>query len=773
MLGIFTFLCISLGAQSNCKNHLDILVKDKSTGQALPFASIVIKQSKQNGTTDAHGHFVLNNLCFGQLSVEIFHLACESEVFQLNFDHDLDTVLFLEHKSFDLDVVDIEHQHTSDNFDGHSNVLSDNELDSEFGSGLEGISKKIASLSFSSGGVGTKKPNINGLGGSRVAVIYNETALKYQQWGNEHASSVSLFAGDKLEVIDELGALKYGSDAFAGAVIIKDASLFDQKTPINLSVLSHTQSNALGSSINIKSTGHTHKLGELYYKVGVEYGQFSAAKAPDGYISNTANFKNNYFGQLGRIWGNNTVELIYLHSSSEQGIYSGSHIANTSDLSNLIENPSSRIKDNTRFEINRPKITETHEITQLKLTRSIPKGEISLDLARQVNLRKEFDLHGPRGNRDAPSTQLSLTNYNAASNVQWFAKNTLYLVGASVQIEENTFNYSRVIPDYNSNNVGAYAGIKHYFKTSLVSAGIRYEYQNTTPHISYQRFEKIDTATYQDYGLSAYTAYHLSIGKTKHQLQIGNSFRFPNAFELYAFGVHHGSAEFVSGNTALKKETALYASYRLNYSTKKYQLEINPYYRQYTNFINSTPSGNSVLTVSGAFPEFIVQNEDVDMFGINANVYYYANSKLDFRLLINRVWNRSRNTKSSIYGINPGSSSIITSYNLSKHFAIEYQLLYHYGAGGGQHYTLDNTDVEPSEAAFVQNINLSTTQFTEHGLSLKIGANNVTNNSYYLYNNNSRIFYPELGRNIYLSIQYKPKNKHNEQNKHNEHEKHL
>lgn len=765
-MGLFTFLCISLGAQSTCKNHLDIQVKDKSTGQILPFASIVIKESKQNGTTDAHGHFVLNNLCFGQLSVEIFHLACESEVFQLNFDHNLDTVLFLEHKSFDLDVVDIEHQHTSDNFDGHSNVLSDNDLNSEFGSGLEGISKKIASLSFSSGGVGTQKPSINGLGGSRVAVIYNETALKYQQWGNEHASSVSLFAGDKLEVIDELGALKYGSDAFAGAVIIKDASLFDQKTPFNLSVLSHSQSNALGSSINIKSTGHSHKLGELYYKAGLEFGQFAAVKAPDGYISNTANFKNNYFGQLGRIWGNNTVELIYLHSSSEQGIYTGSHIANTSDLSNLIENPSSRIKDNTKYKINRPKITETHEIAQLKLHRAIPKGEISMDVVRQINLRKEFDLHGPRGNRDAPSTQLSLTNYSATSNVQWFAQNTLYLIGVSAQIEENTFNYSRVIPDYKANNFGAYAGIKHYFENSLISAGIRYEHQNTSPKVSYQRFEKIDTVNYQDYGLSAYSAYHFSIGKTKHQLQVGHSFRFPNAFELYAFGVHHGSAEFVSGNTSLQKETAAYASYRLNYSQKNYQIEINPYYRRYSNFINSTPSGNSVLTISGAFPEFTVQNEDVDMFGINANIYFKVTPKFDLRLIGNRVWNQSRKTKSSIYGINPGSSSAILTYAFNKHFSIEYQLLYYYGTGGGKHYSLDNEDVEPSQTAFIHNIGISTTQFENHGLILKLGANNLTNSHYYLYNSNSRIFYPELGRNIYFSIQYKPKNKHDEHKKH-------
>lgn len=745
----------SLFSQEHCQHHIEVKIMDKESMQPLPFASIRVSNSNIKGISDDHGHFSLENLCSGLVNIQVFHLACEEKSFQLNVQSDIDTVLFLDHKSIDLEVVNINHKHNGENFSGHSNVISSDELNGTFGDGLGGISKKLPSLSFSSGGVGTEKPTINGLGGSRIGVIYNQTALKYQQWGGEHASSVSFFAGDNIEVIDELGALKFGSEAFGGAVIIKDASIFDQKTPINITVLSQAQSNPQGGKINVKSSGHLHKLGEIFYKVGFEQSAFAAANTPTGYVSNTARNSNNYFAHVGKKIKSYALELSYLHSNSNQGIYTGSHISNISDLRNALQNSSSRITENTGYKIELPQIAETHELIQLSIKRAIKKGEISLDASQQVNLRKEFD----SDNESHPSTQLSLGNKNIGIHAKWFAKNTLYSIGSNFQNEKNIFNFGRVIPDYNMRNAGLYAGAKHYFESSYLTIGVRIEWSSIIPILGQEKYRHIDSVEFSDFNTSGLMAYHFSSGKFKHQIQAAHNFRFPNAFELYAQGIHHGSAEYVEGNTEIKTEKATGLSYRLKFQNKKLQLEINPFYRYYHNYIVNQPSGETVLTISGAFPKINTSNTNLQMLGLNINFVYSVSAKLDLRLTANRVLSSIPNSHKKVYGVDPGRSHLFATYKITKDVSAEYHLEYAYGTGGGLGYQLENATVENSKSALLHHSEIAYNKFEDKGFKLKLGVHNLFNTEYYTYTNSSRIFYPEIGRNVFLSILYHPKHK--------------
>lgn len=749
---LFCLYSSQLLAQKSCNKHLGLTILDKESNTILAFASIKIPQLNLQGTTDEHGHLNVENACPGKISIEVYHISCQADTFYINIKNDTDTSIYLEHKAVELKSVDVSHAQSQDRFTVHSETLSNDELNDNFGDGLKGISNKVAALNFTSGGVGTQKPSINGLGGSRVALVYNGTALKYQQWGNEHASSVSLFSGDEVEVIDELGTLKYGSDAFSGAVIIKDASIFDAKNPVNLSLQNRLQSNALGASINFKSSGHLHKVGELYYRAGAEINRYSNANTPTGYISNTGNSGNNYFFHLGKKWGSYNAEIIYLHSNSKQGIYTGSHIGNTTDLVRLLENQDNRADSNTAFKINRPFIQETHEISQIKVKRAIKNGSLNFDVSRQINLRREFDLNGPRGNREQPNIQLGLSNYTAGLNAEWFNGNNLFLIGTNVQREENVFNFSRIIPSYVAFNAGLYAGFKHYFNTFYINIGARAESQSYNADISFDRFANIDTVTFAEQGISTFASVHFGNKKVAQQILVGKGFRFPNAFELYAFGIHHGSAEFVMGNTNLGVEKAYNLSYRLIYNTQKFHLEVNPYFRYFKDFIVSAPTGETVLTISGAFPSYNTNNQDVITPGININADYKFNKKNKIQLVASRVFNQDVNTKQSVYGINPGSANLTYSYTLSNDVQLNAEANYLYGTGGGQAYLLENKSIENSEAALIYNASINYNLNTN--LRLRFGAQNILNSTYYRYTNNSRIFYPEVGRNFFLSIKY-------------------
>lgn len=754
LLALSLIFSNNLAAQKNCNTHLGITILDNSSNTALAFASINIPTLKLKATSDDHGHFNIERLCKGKIVIQVFHVACKADTFYIDLLTNTDTTIYLAHKAVELESVEVSHEHSEDRFTSHSSSLKGNDLNDNFGGGLSSISEKIPALNFSSGGVGTQKPSINGLGGARVGLVYNGTALKYQQWGNEHASSVSVFSGDELEVIDELATLKYGSDAFSGAVLIKDASIFDAKKPVNIRLKSRLQSNALGGSFNAKSSGHLHKVGELYYRAGIEVSRFSAANTPTGYISNTANTANNYSLHLGKKWGSYKAEVIYLHSESKQGIYTGSHIGNTTDLERILQNQENRADSNTKFKINRPFIQETHEISQVKVQRAIKNGDIKLDVSRQINLRREFDLNGPRGNRDNPNIQLGLSNYTAGLSAEWFNNNNLFLVGTNIQREENVFNFSRIIPSYVAYNSAVFAGVKHYFDKFYLNAGIRVEKQSYDADISFKRFTEIDTVKFNDAGISTFISAHFGNEKLSQQILIGQGFRFPNAFELYAFGIHHGSAEFVEGNTNLKRETAYNLSYRVAYSNKKLQLEVNPYIRYFKNFINSAPTGETVLTISGAFPSYVTSNQNVLMPGFNLSINYSFNKKSSLGLTASRVFNTDIDKKTSVYGVNPGNSILTYNHSIKKNLTVSVSSEYQYGTGGGGNYLLNGESIERSEASLIYSTKISY-QATEK-FRFIFGGENLLNSTYYRYTNNSRIFYPELGRNLFISINYKP-----------------
>ena len=75
-------------------------------------------------------------------------------------------------------------------------VVALSEIQKERYSG-DGLAKAIAQFSgvnTLSTGSGLAKPIIHGMFGSRVGVVYDQTVLENQQWGQDHAPSVDVNA---------------------------------------------------------------------------------------------------------------------------------------------------------------------------------------------------------------------------------------------------------------------------------------------------------------------------------------------------------------------------------------------------------------------------------------------------------------------------------------------------------------------------------------------------------------------------------------------------
>lgn len=82
VLGIIIFNNIQ--AESMVKNSVNGFIRDKSNGESLPSANVMIKELKIGTVTNVEGYFVLPDIPLGIYNVQVSLLGYKTEVFQVN-----------------------------------------------------------------------------------------------------------------------------------------------------------------------------------------------------------------------------------------------------------------------------------------------------------------------------------------------------------------------------------------------------------------------------------------------------------------------------------------------------------------------------------------------------------------------------------------------------------------------------------------------------------------------------------------------------------------
>ncbi len=101
-------------------------------------------------------------------------------------------------------------------------------------------------------GVGTTKPQINGLGFNRVLVLTDGLPQEDFQWGDDHGILIDPYAVYDAEVIRGPASLQYGSSAEAGVINFKTTS-FAPDGKVKGSWLSeyHANNGYIGNSLQL------------------------------------------------------------------------------------------------------------------------------------------------------------------------------------------------------------------------------------------------------------------------------------------------------------------------------------------------------------------------------------------------------------------------------------------------------------------------------------------------------------------------------------------
>lgn len=618
---VCTLLSLNLAAQ--CDLTISGSLIATGDGHAVPFATVYEEENKKGVMADINGEFELSGLCPGHIHLSISHVNHESIRIQFEAKRDTTLVLRLAENPNMLATITIVGEEEQTDVGYAKTALSRSKLDhtsgKSIGESLEGISG-VTSLKT---GPGIAKPMIHGLYGNRIRMINNGIRQEGQQWGAEHAPEIDPFGADRLTVVKGASAVKYGSGAISGAVLVEPAPL-PQDHHLHGEVNMVGMSNGRMGVGAVMVEGGSERLEALRWRLQGTVKAAGDFHAPNYYLTNTGIRESNLQATIGTRSQKLQTEFFYSMFRTTIGILRGSHIGNLTDLEDAITRDQPFFtNENFSYEINNPKQFVVHHLAKAKVLKYISDHNfLSATYAYQHNNRQEYDIR--RGGRsEIPALDMTLpthtfdaTWHNDVSDIFISELGLRYTFSANTNNPDT--GVKPLIPNYDSSMPGAYwVGTWRLSRVEL-EAGLGYDYQNLT--VKYIDNGTVVSPRHQYHNYSATTGASWQMNTlVRYSGNIGLASRAPNVNELYSDGLHHGAAAIEIGDPDLNLEQSLKTIHTLTFSKhEKWGFEISGYYHHIDNFIYLKPQSEPRLTIRGAFPVYNYVQTDASIWGFDA-----------------------------------------------------------------------------------------------------------------------------------------------------------
>jgi len=603
-------------------------------------------------------------------------------------------------------------------------------------------------------GATISKPILHGLYGYRVLMLQHGVRLEGQQWGNEHAPEIDPFLASEIQVLKGAMAVRYGSDAMSGVILIEPASILEvKKQKIQLYNTFQTQ-NRQNSLCGIVENSLSKSLKYRIQGTGIIAG---SSKTPEYYLANTAFRNYNASVAVGLVKEKYDAELFYSYFYNKIGIFSGAHIGNLTDLQLAFERDKPYIIEPFTYNIQRPYQNIQHHFAKYRMRYFHKYGDFSLTVAYQNNHRQEFDAHNRSNNSKA---ELDLTIQTLFGELVWKHKPLIRrklqgTAGVSGMYQYNVFAGNRYfIPEYFNETAGLF-WIEHYQKNKVeIEFGTRYDVRTVSAWIWTNNVPEL-----RKYQFNAPSAM-LCISYVPHPhwkwtINLSNAWRMPAMNELFVRGVHHGAASYETGNPDLKTEQGIKTITSLSYQNhEKTTVEISAYYHYILNFIYLKPTLEPVLTVRGAFPSYVYEQTNAVLYGTDIRLQQKIHSQLNItaQYSVVRGWNTGLNTHLPLMPAD--NIQLNTSYTTPQKILFLDNTTFTFG---GQYVfkqirIMPNTELPVPEAYYLLHASVQTSLHKR--LFIQIQVDNLLNQRYRDYLNRFRYFSDEVGRNIIFSLKY-------------------
>jgi iron complex outermembrane receptor protein len=742
-LGLMAFHYLN-AENKNCTLKIAGLVIDSFENSHLHNTLVSIEALKKESKTNNNGYFSLLGLCPGIYEIHVSHLNCEHFHFTLNLTADTTITIHLKH--IEKELIGFKLNSRIDKASDQNN-LNSKDLEKRKGQSISSLMQDIAGINLLKTGHTVSKPMVNGLFGNRVILINNGVRQEGQNWGMEHAPEIDAFLASEIELIKGAESLRYGADGIGGVILIKPKSIFSEKLKkLNGEINTIGNSNGRAAIGNIILGSLLSRKIPIYFRVQGSIKQAGNTKTANSFIANTGFSERNYSINLGFQKNAFRTELFYSEFHNQIGIYTGAQVGNLSDLELAMRSQTPLIKSKFSYRIDRPYQLVTHRLLVFRNSYQInAKNKLDLSLSYQKNHREEYDVLRSSNSFKGPSFDYYISS--SIAELLWTKTNFHQInwkAGAVGLHQSNAYTGRFFIPGFYQKSIAGFFVATKNLKKTIIEGSVRYDQKQF--EIFRWRGNVSNQSQLNYKGLAYVLKAEYSINeKQKLSLIHSSTWRPPGVNELYANGLHQGLASIEIGDSSLHKERSIGQSLTFTHSSKKHRFEAEVFYQRISGFINLTPSNTSLLTIRGAYPVFVYQQNKVALYGLNAR-WKYQLSKDFHSLLVLQVpfgQNLDKNTPLNMMpAVNSKLSIAYGKNNFKAEIWADYQ--------AKQTRYLEGSDYLAPPPAYILigcDINYAFTLFKK---DFKFGLNgyNLSNKSYRNYLNRFRYFTDEMGVNI-------------------------
>ncbi|AZA51957.1 TonB-dependent receptor [Chryseobacterium sp. G0201] len=752
----------------------------------------VVKIGDFTTKTDKKGKFSFEKIPVGKYILIAKHPDCNDYTENIAVTQDMHVAITLEHHIQDIETVTIHGSHKK-NGSLIIKTLDKTDIERNSTDNLGNLLSKISGVTALKTGNNISKPIIHGLYGSRIAILNNGVKLAEQEWGVEHAPNVDINNFQHIDVIKGASALKYGSDAIGG-VVVMEPEIFPKKDTIKGSVGLTGISNGRGLGLDVDvakvwKNGWAVKSGGSIKKLGDQ-------SAPDYNLKNTGMDFSSFNFTVQNNSYEKGISFDYYLTNQNIGILRDSHVATSGDYDRAMNANPPIYSGKFSYDIDNPRQVIEHHIAKVSAFKRFENiGKLSATYSYQYNHRQEYDIR--RGElSDTPSLDLELMTHQFNLNDLLEREKWSLETGIDASFQNNYSDPAtkarRLIPNYDKYAAGFYSVFKYKISSEFnFEAGARYDFTryDVTKWYDKSDWEKL----YADSFPQFYVKTDQNRVLTRPQLNYNNvSFnagleyrpssnfdlkfnyakvgRSPNVAELFSDGLHHSAGIIETGDMALKNEQGHQFNLTLDSKfnvLRGLNISVNPYFFITKNFINEVPVGIKG-TIRGVFPEWQYQQIDAKMYGVDLDVNWRLTDDLTYVGKGSYVHGQDETNNEPLILMMPPNLSNALQFKKEKwnnfYFTVENQTSLKQTRFPIRNAPLEiyvdgqlvDKEIDFSTPPNGYSLwNIQTGINISKNLSAGLIVNNLFNTSYRDYLNRLRFFADEAGRNFILNFRYR------------------
>lgn len=773
-------------AQTGCTYQISGKVLSAENRQSIPLATVeaVNGQEKRSLINESDGSFLVKNLCESEVSIVVRFVGFKrfEKKFTLSKGSNKIEIL-LEVDVKNLGEVTIEEEKVADIASLKEDKVDILKLNQSAGESLGEALTSITGVNMLQTGPTIAKPVIHGLHSNRILILNNGIRQEGQKWGQEHAPEIDPFVANNLKLIKGAAAVKYGSDAIGGVILVNPSELPREASVAGkINVVGASNNGLYASSVLLE--GGIEEIKGLGWRIQGTYKRAGDARAADYRLSNTGTVEKNFSLGLGYHKDNAGLEVFFSSFNSELAILRSAHTGNLTDLTIAINSDRPSFIRDFSYDIINPFQDVGHQLLKANGHMDLSNlGAFSVQYGFQKNTRKEFDARRA-GRSVIPALSLDLITHTLDFDLDMVVKNNWkWDIGTSFMYQDNEnvpgTGIRPLIPNFQNWTAGAHL-ISRYIRPAYeLELGFRYDFK----HYLIKRFDRNNNLLKPEFDFNNLTGsiggvFFLS-GNWTLRMNVGTAWRAPHVNELYSEGLHQGAAAIEEGNDQLVSEKAVKWITSLEKQTQKLNLNLSAYYNLISDYIFLRPESVE-LTIRGAFPVFRYRQTDALIYGLDADLDYEFSERIRLNSSLSLIRGKDRIANSPLISIpaNQLKTSIKYSFQekrFSKPFVsfgvsvVSEQRNAPRVVSIEQVLDANRTDTDlfandPSIFDFVNppsgyiNLNLSGGFDIEskngNVLNVFLSIDNLLNNSYRDYLNRFRYYTDELGRNVSLRLSY-------------------